>query len=192
MPEHDIPTVRGEHAKSRKTEGRDRPPFHIRLTKDREVTLDYRQAAVAAGAVGLGALAYTIVSTLFRRGSDKAAVAAGHDARTTAVPLAPSAALCNMTTCLQQQAEWISDCIAYMRRTGKTVCEATKEMEDRWVAHHDELASANLISRTTSWYLGSNVPGKPRRVLSYTGGVGTYRKKCDEVAASGYQGFGMR
>lgn len=111
---------------------------------------------------------------------------------TTAVPLAPSAALCNMTTCLQQQAEWISDCIAHMRRTGKTVCEATKEMEDRWVAHHDELASANLISKTTSWYLGSNVPGKPRRVLSYTGGVGTYRRKCDEVAASGYEGFAMR
>lgn len=111
---------------------------------------------------------------------------------TTAVPLAPSAALCNMTTCLQQQAEWISDCIAHMRRTGKSVCEATKEMEDRWVAHHDELASANLISRTTSWYLGSNVPGKPRRVLSYTGGVGTYRRKCDEVAANGYQGFAMR
>jgi cation diffusion facilitator CzcD-associated flavoprotein CzcO len=111
---------------------------------------------------------------------------------TTAVPLAPSAALCNMTTCLQQQAEWISDCIRHMRRTGKTVCEPTKEAEDRWVAHHDETANATLIARTTSWYLGSNVKGKPRRVLSYTGGVGTYRRKCDEVAASGYQGFTMQ
>jgi cation diffusion facilitator CzcD-associated flavoprotein CzcO len=111
---------------------------------------------------------------------------------TTAVPLAPSAALCNMTTCLQQQTEWITDCITYMRKTGKTVCEPTKEAEDRWVAHHDEVAGANLISKTTSWYLGSNVKGKPRRVLSYTGGVGTYRRKCDEVAASGYQGFAMQ
>ena len=50
-------------------------------------------------------------------------------------------------------------------------------MEDRWVAHHDETASANLISKTNSWYLGSNVEGKPRRVLSYTGGVGTYRQE---------------
>ena len=65
-------------------------------------------------------------------------------------------------------------------------------MEDRWVAHHDETANATLISKTNSWYLGSNVPGKPRRVLSYTGGVGTYRRKCDEVAASGYQGFAMQ
>ena len=111
---------------------------------------------------------------------------------TTAVPLAPSAALCNMTTCLQQQTEWISDCIKYMRSKNRTVIEPTAEMEDNWVAHHDETADATLISKTNSWYLGSNIPGKPRRVLSYTGGVGTYRKKCDDVAASGYQGFAMQ
>jgi acetone monooxygenase (methyl acetate-forming) len=111
---------------------------------------------------------------------------------TTAVPLAPSAALCNMTTCLQQQTEWINDCIRYMRDHGKAVCEPTKEAEDQWVAHHDETANQMLMAKTTSWYLGCNVPGKPRRVLSYTGGVGTYRKKCDEVAAGGYQGFAMR
>jgi cation diffusion facilitator CzcD-associated flavoprotein CzcO len=109
----------------------------------------------------------------------------------TAVPLAPSAALCNMTTCLQQQTEWIADCIAHMRAQGKHVIEATEQLEDWWVAHHDELANANLISKTNSWYVGSNVEGKPRRVLSYTGGVGTYRQKCDEVARSGYQGFAM-
>ncbi len=111
---------------------------------------------------------------------------------TTATPLAPSAALCNMTTCLQQQTEWIADCIRHMREHGKTVIEATREFEDAWVAHHDETANATLISKTDSWYLGSNVKGKPRRVLSYTGGVGTYRKKCDEVAAGGYRGFAMQ
>jgi acetone monooxygenase (methyl acetate-forming) len=111
---------------------------------------------------------------------------------TTAVPLAPSAALCNMTTCLQQQTEWISDCIAWMRASGKTVIEPTADGEEAWVSHHDETAGANLISRTTSWYLGSNVPGKPRRVLSYTGGVGTYRDKCAEEAAAGYTSFAAR
>jgi cation diffusion facilitator CzcD-associated flavoprotein CzcO len=111
---------------------------------------------------------------------------------TTATPLAPSAALCNMTTCLQQQTEWITECIRHMRQHGLAVCEPTQEMEDRWVAHHDETAGATLIAKTVSWYLGSNVAGKPRRVLSYTGGVGTYRQKCAEVAASGYQGFAMR
>ena len=111
---------------------------------------------------------------------------------TTAVPLAPSAALCNMTTCLQQQVEWIDDCIRYMRSKNLSVIEPTKEAEDGWVAHHDEIANATLIAKTNSWYLGSNVDGKPRRVLSYCGGVGAYRQKCDEAAASGYQGFAMQ
>lgn len=110
---------------------------------------------------------------------------------TTAVPLAPSAALCNMTTCLQQQVEWIDDCIRFVRTKNLNVVEPTKDTEDGWVAHHDETANATLIAKTNSWYLGSNVEGKPRRVLSYCGGVGVYRQKCDEVAASGYQGFTM-
>ena len=111
---------------------------------------------------------------------------------TTATPLAPSAALCNMTTCLQQQAEWISDCIKYMRAHSLKVCEPTKEAEDQWVQHHEETAAATLVPNTVSWYMGSNVKGKPRRLLSYIGGVGTYRQKCDEVVAKNYEGFAMR
>ncbi|MFK8081858.1 MAG: flavin-containing monooxygenase [Granulosicoccus sp.] len=111
---------------------------------------------------------------------------------TTAVPLAPSAALCNMTTCLQQQTEWINDCIRFLRERSHTVIEPTAETEESWVQHHDETANATLISKTESWYLGSNVPGKPRRVLSYCGGVGAYKQKCDEVASGGYKGFSMQ
>ncbi|GAB93835.1 flavin-containing monooxygenase [Gordonia rhizosphera] len=110
---------------------------------------------------------------------------------TTAVPLAPSAALCNMTTCLQQQTEWIDEAIRHLRANGKSVIEATKEGQDAWVAHHDELADENLISKTSSWYVGSNVPGKPRRVLSYVGGVGAYREATLEAAAAGYKGFAL-
>ena len=110
---------------------------------------------------------------------------------TTATPLAPSAALCNMTICLQQQAEWISDCIRYVRDHGLTVCEPTREAEDKWVQHHEETAAATLVPKTVSWYMGSNVKGKPRRLLSYIGGVGQYRQKCDEIAAKNYEGFAM-
>jgi acetone monooxygenase (methyl acetate-forming) len=110
---------------------------------------------------------------------------------TTAVPLAPSAALCNMTTCLQQQTEWISDTIRTLREQQKSVIEPTKEGEDAWVAHHEEIAGATLVTKTSSWYLGSNVPGKPRRLLSYIGGVGTYRLKCEAEAAAGYPAFRM-
>jgi acetone monooxygenase (methyl acetate-forming) len=108
---------------------------------------------------------------------------------TTAVPLAPSAALCNMTTCLQQQTEWISDTVRALRADGKSVIEPTKEGQDAWVDHHDELANATLVPKTDSWYMGSNIPGKPRRLLSYIGGVGTYRQKCQEEAATGYPTF---
>ena len=111
---------------------------------------------------------------------------------TTAAPLAPSAALCNMTTCFQQQAEWISNCIRHMLENKLKVCEPTKEMEDQWIEHHEETAAATLVVKTNSWYMGSNVEGKPRRLLSYIGGVGAYRQKCDAVAASGYAGFAMR
>ena len=110
---------------------------------------------------------------------------------TTGAPLAPSAALCNMTTCLQQQAEWISDCIAYARKEKKYVVEPAKKTQDEWVTHHDELANQTLVTKTDSWYMGSNVKGKPRRLLSYIGGVGTYREKCLDIAKSGYEGFNM-
>ena len=110
---------------------------------------------------------------------------------TTAVPLAPSAALCNMTTCLQQQTEWITDVIRHVKAQGKSVIEPTQEGEDAWVAHHEEIASATLVPKTHSWYMGSNVAGKPRRLLSYIGGVGTYREKCDEEAVGGYPSFRM-
>jgi cation diffusion facilitator CzcD-associated flavoprotein CzcO len=111
---------------------------------------------------------------------------------TTGAPLAPSAALCNMTTCLQQQTEWITECIKHMRENDVHVIEASREAEDAWVRHHDEVANETLVSKTYSWYMGSNIEGKPRRLLSYIGGVGAYRQKCMEVANKGYPGFEMR
>jgi len=111
---------------------------------------------------------------------------------TTGAPLAPSAALCNMTTCLQQQVDWITDCIDYARKHGRRVVEATKAFEDAWVQHHDETAAKTLVVKTDSWYMGSNVDGKPRRLLSYIGGVGNYHARCDELARTGYPGFAMQ
>ena len=110
----------------------------------------------------------------------------------TASPLAPTAALCNMPTCLQAQVEWVTDCIAYARATGKKVVEPTREFEESWVRHHDEVANRTLLVKTDSWYMGSNVEGKPRRLLSYAGGVGNYHRQCDDQAAMGYPGFAMR
>ncbi|MEX2480986.1 MAG: NAD(P)/FAD-dependent oxidoreductase [Gammaproteobacteria bacterium] len=108
---------------------------------------------------------------------------------TVAGPLAPSTAFCNMATCLQQQVDWVTDCIAYLLDQGKQAIEPTAEKEEEWVTHHDEVANATLMMQTNSWYTGANIEGKPRRLLSYIGGVGNYRKFCDDVQASGYAGF---
>ncbi len=108
---------------------------------------------------------------------------------TVAGPLAPSTAFCNMTTCLQYQVDWVTDCIAWLRDHGHAAIEPTAAREEEWVKHHDEVAAATLMMRTTSWYTGANVEGKPRRLLSYIGGAGNYHRICDEVKASGYAGF---
>lgn len=108
---------------------------------------------------------------------------------TIAGPLAPSTAFCNMTTCLQQQVDWVSDCIEFVRGQDAATIEPTREKQDEWVEHHDEIANMTLLMKTNSWYTGANIEGKPIRLLSYIGGVHEYRARCDEVKASGYQGF---
>ena len=111
---------------------------------------------------------------------------------TTAAPLAPAAAFCNVPTCLQQQVEWIADCIAHVEKNGQDkVIEATEAFENNWVKHHDEVTGATLIPKVDSWWTGANIEGKPRRVLSYIH-VGNYRKACEDVASKGYEGFEIR
>ncbi len=111
---------------------------------------------------------------------------------TTAAPLAPAAAFCNVPTCLQQQVEWITDCIAHVEQHGQDkVIEATQAFEDNWVKHHDEVTGATLIAKVDSWWTGANIEGKPRRVLSYIH-VGNYRQACEDVANKAYEGFDIR
>ncbi len=110
---------------------------------------------------------------------------------TVAGPLAPSTAFCNMTTCLAQQVDWVTDCIAWMLEHDRHTIEPTREKQDEWVQHHDETAEETLMLRTNSWYTGANIEGKPRRLLSYIGGAAEYRQICDEVKQSGYQGFSV-
>ena len=105
-------------------------------------------------------------------------------------PGSPSV-LCNMPVCIEQHAEWISDCIAHLRETGATRIEATPEAETAWVAHANEVSKATLFWEARSWYLGANIPGKPRIFMPYAGGMAAYRERCDEVAAKGYEGFAL-
>jgi len=105
-------------------------------------------------------------------------------------PQSPSV-LSNMPVSIEQHVEWITSCIATMRETGKTTIEATPSAQDQWVAHVNEIVNATLMTTANSWYMSANIAGKPRAFLPYLGpeGVGGYRKKCDEIAAKGYEGF---
>jgi cyclohexanone monooxygenase len=105
-------------------------------------------------------------------------------------PGSPSV-LSNMIVSIEQHVDWIADCLAFMRDRGLETMEATKDAEDNWVAHVNEVAYQTLYPQANSWYMGANIPGKPRIFMPYIGGVGPYRRICDDVAAKDYEGFAM-
>ena len=106
-------------------------------------------------------------------------------------PGSPSV-LSNMIVSIEQHVDWIADCLAHLRAEGRQRIEATAEAQAAWVTHVNEVGHMTLYPLAKSWYMGANVPGKPRVFMPYIGGVGVYRQKCDAVAATGYTGFTLR
>ena len=105
-------------------------------------------------------------------------------------PGSPSV-LSNMIVSIEQHVDWIADCLAFLRKRTMTTMEANREAEEQWVLHVNDVAHQTLYPQANSWYMGANIPGKPRIFMPYIGGVGAYRKICDDVAAKGYDGFTM-
>jgi cation diffusion facilitator CzcD-associated flavoprotein CzcO len=103
-------------------------------------------------------------------------------------PGSPSV-LSNMMVSIEQHVDWVADAIAHLNAHGLAAIEPTPQAQDGWVDHVNEIASHTLFPKAASWYMGANVPGKPRVFMPYVGGVGNYRVKCDEVARNGYEGF---
>jgi cyclohexanone monooxygenase len=103
-------------------------------------------------------------------------------------PGSPSV-LCNMAVAIEQHVEWISDCIGYVSDRQVGAIEAKPEAQDEWVAHVNEVADGTLFPLANSWYIGANVPGKPRVFMPYIGGFSVYRQTCADIAAKGYEGF---
>ncbi|MEV0104728.1 NAD(P)/FAD-dependent oxidoreductase [Nocardia sp. NPDC050799] len=103
-------------------------------------------------------------------------------------PGSPSV-LSNMMVSIEQHVDWVADAIEAMRSRGVTTMEAQTEAEQEWTRHVGEVGDMTLYPKVDSWYVGSNVPGKPRVMYAYIGGVGAYREKCDQVAADDYDGF---
>ena len=105
-------------------------------------------------------------------------------------PGSPSV-LCNMALAIEQHVEWISGCIAYVNERQAGAIEATTAAQDAWVASVNEIADTTLFPLANSWYIGANVPGKPRVFMPYIGGFPTYEQICNDVAAKGYEGFAL-
>ncbi len=94
-----------------------------------------------------------------------------------------------MIVAIEQHMDWIADCIGAMRKAGKSRIEASPEAEANWVQHVNDVADSTLYPLANSWYVGANIPGKPRVFMPYVGGFAGYKKRCDEIAAEGYKGF---
>ena len=103
-------------------------------------------------------------------------------------PGSPSV-LVNMFVSIEQHVDWVCDLVAHLRARGISRIEAEGEDEDRWVEEVNQRAAHTLFVQASSWYVGANIPGKPRVFMPYVGGMASYRDTCDQVAADGYRGF---
>ncbi|TDU32604.1 cyclohexanone monooxygenase [Panacagrimonas perspica] len=108
----------------------------------------------------------------------------------TTGPGSPSV-LYNMVLGNEYHVDWIMGCITYLDRNGRSTIEATPEAEADWRRTVDDIGRQTLFANASSWYMGDNVPGKPRVVLPYLGGFRAYKKTCDTEAESGYPGFAI-
>lgn len=103
-------------------------------------------------------------------------------------PGSPSV-LVNMVVGIEQHVDWIAQCIAGLERAGAKAIVPTRAAEDAWVERVNDEADRTLFPQADSWYLGANVPGKPRVFMPFVGGLARYRAICDQVTADGYPGF---
>lgn len=97
----------------------------------------------------------------------------------------------NMVSCIEQHVEWISNTLDYLKKNNYQSIEVKTEAENEWVKHVNEVANSTLLPTAASWYLGANVPGKPRVFMPYVGGFSTYGEKINQVARDNYQGFSI-
>jgi len=96
---------------------------------------------------------------------------------------------CNLPRCIEQNVEWVTACLRYMRDNKIERINPTVEAEEAWTAHVNETVEGTLIPQTDSWFMGANIPGKKRNFLLYAGGSPFFREKCEEIVANGYEGF---
>jgi cyclohexanone monooxygenase len=97
----------------------------------------------------------------------------------------------NVVVAIEQHVEWVAECLRQMITDGIDTIEADETAQAAWVEHVREVAEATLFPRADSFYVGANVPGKPRVFMPYLGGIAAYAAVCEQVVANGYDGFGL-
>jgi cyclohexanone monooxygenase len=97
-----------------------------------------------------------------------------------------------MVISIEQHVDFVAGLLEAMHTQSASTVEAQAGTQRAWVEHVAEAAHGTLFPQANSWYMGANIPGKPRVFLPYVGGVGPYRRKCEEIAAAGYTGFDLR
>ena len=103
-------------------------------------------------------------------------------------PGSPSV-LASMIQAIEQHVDWLADCIGHMRDIGAKTIEPLQGDEDAWVEHVNDVSTVSLRSTCSSWYVGANIPGRPRVFMPYIGGFPVYVQKCNEVMSNGFDGF---
>ena len=103
-------------------------------------------------------------------------------------PGSPSV-LSNMVVAIEQHGDLIIDCMNAQRRDGYDLIEADAKAEAAWGEHVNDVANETLFPQANSWYMGANIPGKPRVFLPYVGGLGTYIEACETIVADDFRGF---
>ncbi len=101
------------------------------------------------------------------------------------------ASLCNIPRCIEQNVEWVTDVMSYMRDKDLSTIAPSQTAVNEWTEHCDEAAAKTLFPTADSWFMGvnRNNPERKRTFMLYAGGVPKYNVKCDEVAANDYEGF---
>ena len=99
-----------------------------------------------------------------------------------------TSAFTNVIVAIEHHVDWIADCVAHLNAHGHATIEATERAESAWVAHVNAVAQRTVYLSCNSWYLGANIPGKPRMFMPLIG-FPPYADKCAEVARNGYDGF---
>jgi len=99
--------------------------------------------------------------------------------------------LTNVVVAIEQHVDLIARCLGHMQQQQLSVAQPLPDAEDDWVEHVNQVASKTLFTKSNSWYMGANIPGKPRVFLPYIGGLQNYTAICEEIVAAGYRGFRM-